>query len=146
MEAKTVIVSGSRTITDYNLVKQVIESSPWFGNILAIHVGDAKGVDKLAVRWCKENGITYHIFRAEWDEYGKAAGPIRNKEMITHGGEALIAIWDGESKGTKGMLALARKHGLPVHVEIVDWIEQKLLKRLKGEIKTATPFTGEYDV
>jgi hypothetical protein len=112
---KTVIVSGSRTITDYDVVKQVIESSPWFGSIAQVYVGDAKGVDALVVRWCKENGIGYTIFRAEWGRYGRSAGPERNGEMIQQGGEALIAVWDGESKGTKDMMRQARKHSIPVH-------------------------------
>ena len=112
---KTVIVSGSRTITDYNIVKQAIESSPWFGSIAHVYVGDAKGVDKLVLRWCRENGVSFTIFKALWRVYGRSAGPERNGDMIRHGGEALIAIWEGESKGTKDMMRQARKHSIPVH-------------------------------
>lgn len=112
---KTVIISGSRTITDYNIVKEGIESSPWFGSIAHVYVGDARGVDALVVRWCKENGITYTVFVAEWGRYGRSAGHERNGEMILHGGEALIAVWDGESKGTKNMIRQARQRNLPIH-------------------------------
>lgn len=126
MNTKTVIVSGSRTIISYKLVKEAIESSPWFGRIDTIFVGDAKGVDALVVRWCKENGITYRIFKAEWNLYGKSAGPERNREMIRAGGEALVAVWDGESKGTKNMIQQAKQHGLPTHCKIYDYVDQKL--------------------
>lgn len=115
MNTWTVIVSGSRTITDYRTVKEAIESSPWYGKIEHIFVGDARGVDALVLRWCKENGITYTRFKAEWNLYGKSAGPERNGEMIRSGGEALIAIWDGESKGTKNMMEQARRHEIPVY-------------------------------
>lgn len=116
METKTVIITGSRTITDYAAVVEAIESSPWYGSIGTVYVGDVRGVDKLALRWCKENGITYYIFRAEWEEYGKSAGPERNRDMIRFGGEAVIALWDGESKGTRNMLWEAEKAGIPCHV------------------------------
>lgn len=115
MDNVTVIISGSRTITDYELVKETIESSPWFGKIAHVYVGDAKGVDELVVRWCKESGITYRVFKAEWHVYGRSAGPERNSDMIRAGGEAVITVWDGESKGTKNMRKLAKSAGLPVH-------------------------------
>lgn len=126
MNTKTVIVSGSRTITDYQVVKEAIESSPWFGAIDTVYIGDAKGVDTLALRWCKENGITYRIFKANWGLYGRGAGPERNREMILEGGEAVVAVWDGESKGTRNMLALAKRFDLPVHPAILkDEIERR---------------------
>lgn len=118
MNTKTVIFSGSRTITDYQVVKEAIESSPWFGAIDTAYIGDAKGVDTLALRWCKENGITYRIFKANWGLYGRGAGPERNNDMILAGGEAVVAVWDGESRGTRNMLEQARRWSLPVYVKI----------------------------
>lgn len=111
-------------------MKAAIESSPWFGDIDTIFVGDAKGVDNLVVRWCKENGITYRIFRANWKLYGRSAGPERNGQMIRSGGEALIAIWDGESRGTKNMIQQAKQHELPVHVKIYDYVDQRLAENV----------------
>lgn len=111
-------------------MKEAIESSPWFGAIDTIFVGDAKGVDNLVVRWCKENGITYRIFRANWKLYGRSAGPERNGQMIRSGGEALIAIWDGESRGTKNMIQQAKQHELPVHVKIYDYVDQRLAENV----------------
>lgn len=129
MNTKTIIVSGSRGITDYRFIKEAIESSPWFGAIDHVFVGDAKGVDSLVVQWCKENGIGYTIFKADWKAYGRGAGPLRNSEMVHSGGQALVAVWDGESRGTKNMIALARKNNLPVYVKIVDYVDQKIAQR-----------------
>lgn len=112
---RTIIVSGSRTIQDYELVKGAIESSPWFGEIVHVHVGDARGVDTLTIRWCRENGITYTVFYADWDEWGRQAGPIRNQEMIDEGGEGVVLVWDGKSKGSASMKSLATKAKLPIH-------------------------------
>jgi hypothetical protein len=119
VNTKTVIIAGSRTITDYELLKQTIENSPWFGRIDTVFTGDARGVDAMAVRWAKENGITFRIFKADWSFYGRGAGPERNKDMIIHGGEALILLWDGKSKGSKNMLGLAKRFGLPFYSEVI---------------------------
>jgi hypothetical protein len=54
-------------------------------------------------------------FPADWDRYGKAAGYIRNETMAANA-EALIALWDGRSPGTKHMIDIARKKGLKVYV------------------------------
>jgi hypothetical protein len=51
----------------------------------------------------------------DWESFGKAAGPIRNEEMADNA-EALLAIWDGSSRGTISMIELARKKGLRVFV------------------------------
>lgn len=115
MNTKTVIISGTRTINDYDALDQAIKSSPWYGHIDTVFVGDAKGVDSLAVRWCKNNGITYRVFRADWSTWGKAAGPERNATMCLEGGEALILLWDGESKGSKNMKRMAKHYQIPIH-------------------------------
>lgn len=47
-------------------------------------------------------GLPYKEFPAEWDKYGNRAGPIRNKKMAVYG-DALLLIWDGESRGSKSM-------------------------------------------
>jgi len=54
-------------------------------------------------------------FPAEWNKFGKAAGPKRNKEMAI-AADALIAFWDGKSRGTKNMIELAKQKGLKVKV------------------------------
>jgi len=77
--------------------------------------GGAKGVDRLGELWAQKRNIPITRFPAEWNKYGKRAGYIRNKEMALYA-DALLAIWDGESKGTKHMIDSALEQGLWVCV------------------------------
>ena len=55
-------------------------------------------------------------FLAQWDKYGRQAGPMRNRQMAENA-DALIAYWDGESRGSKNMIEEAKKRGLKVAVK-----------------------------
>jgi len=111
-----VIIAGSREIFDYNIVKEAIEESKF--EITEVVSGTARGVDSLGERWAYEHKIPVKRFPADWDKHGKAAGIIRNSEMANYG-EALIAIWDGESRGTKNMIDTAKKKNLQVFIKII---------------------------
>lgn len=65
--------------------------------------GDAQGADTLGEEWAETFGIEVWHFPAKWEKYGKSAGFIRNAEMADHA-DALIAFWDGKSKGTAHMI------------------------------------------
>lgn len=108
-----VIVAGSRTITDYNVVKEAVESSQF--EITCIISGGARGVDDLAVEYGQRNNINVEVYRADWTKYGRSAGPIRNTEMARIA-DALIAIWDGESPGTRNMIDTAKKYKLDIYI------------------------------
>ena len=108
------IIAGGRTITDYSLVLSAIRESEF--EITEIVSGMAPGVDTLAIQYSQENNLPLAEFHADWNQYRRAAGPIRNREMAEYG-EALIAIWDGESRGTKNMIEEATKRGLKVYVK-----------------------------
>lgn len=110
------IIAGGRDIHDYQLVLDAIEESQI--PISVVVSGGAAGVDSLGERYADEMNITLHVYKADWQRHGRAAGPIRNKKMAENA-EALIAIWDGKSKGTKNMIETARKHGLLVYVKEV---------------------------
>jgi hypothetical protein len=112
-----VIIAGGRNITDYSLVLSAIRESGF--TITEVVSGMAPGVDTLAVQYAKENDLPLQQFWAEWGFYGKSAGPIRNRNMAKYG-EALIAIWDGKSRGTKNMIEEATKRNLPVYVLRTD--------------------------
>ena len=62
-----------------------------------------------------ENGWEVLSFPADWDKYGKAAGYKRNDEMARNA-DALIAFWDGKSRGTRHMIDLAKKYGLQTRI------------------------------
>ena len=108
-----VIIAGCRHFTDYELVDMAIKKSNL--DITTVISGGAKGVDRLGEIYAESMNIPLHIFEADWEKHGRAAGPIRNKKMAQHA-DALIAIWDGESRGTKNMIETARKMGLIVFV------------------------------
>lgn len=111
------IIAGSRQISDYAMVEDAISQCAWRPTVVIS--GAARGVDTLGERWAEDNGVPVERFPADWGKHGKSAGYKRNLEMVDHA-EALIAIWDGESRGTKHMIDIARRAGLKVHVEMVD--------------------------
>lgn len=85
--------------------------------------GGATGVDAAAKYYCKSfygEAISskYKEFSANWDEHGKAAGPIRNKQMAEYG-DALLLIWDGESRGSANMKKEMEKLNKPVYEVIL---------------------------
>jgi len=108
-----VIVAGSRDIQDYEIVKKAIESSGF--EVEEVVSGTARGVDRFGEQWAQETCKLITRFPASWDAYGKRAGYLRNEQMAKYS-DALVAVWDGESKGTKHMVDLAIKHGLKVFV------------------------------
>jgi hypothetical protein len=108
-----VIIAGSRGITDAETVALAVEESNF--NPTVVISGTAKGIDQLGEDWATLHNIPIEQFPADWKQYGKAAGMIRNEAMATKA-EALVAIWDGESKGTKNMIALAKKYKLKTYV------------------------------
>lgn len=107
------IIAGSRSITDYDLIFKIISESPF--SITKVISGTAKGVDQLGEKFAKEHGIDLELFPADWDKYGKKAGYLRNMEMAENA-DALIAIYDGKSKGTEHMINIAKRRGLPSFV------------------------------
>lgn len=110
------ILAGSRGIVDLEIVKQAISSSGIA--ITELVSGGARGVDTLGEMWAKENSIPIKVFKPDWNTYGKAAGPLRNIQMGDYA-EALIACWDGKSKGTNHMIDYATSKGLKVYVHLV---------------------------
>jgi hypothetical protein len=77
--------------------------------------GGARGADTLAAQWAADRGIPAEVYMADWQGQGRKAGPIRNQRMLDEGRPDLVAAFPG-GKGTAGMMALARKAGVPVIV------------------------------
>lgn len=91
-------------------------------NVTEIVSGGARGVDKFGEEIGVQYGIPVKVFPAHWDAYGKKAGFLRNAAMAEYA-DALIAIWDGKSRGTKMMIELAQKKGLPVEIYRTDEVK-----------------------
>jgi hypothetical protein len=108
-----VILAGSRTITDFATVCDAAERSGF--SISRVLSGMARGVDTLAIRYAAENGLPLDAFPAEWSRWGRAAGYRRNL-LMAENADALIAIWDGRSPGTRHMIEVAKAKGLQVFV------------------------------
>lgn len=108
-----VIIAGSRTVTDYEFVKKVIEASGF--RITRVVCGMANGVDLLGKRWAEENNIPVDKFPAKWKLYGKSAGYKRNVEMAENA-DALIAIQQNNSPGTMHMINIAKEKGLGAYI------------------------------
>lgn len=109
-----IIIAGSRTFNDYELLKKTCNSLISMEDIEIVS-GTAKGADALGEKYAKENNYSITQFPANWTKYGKSAGYKRNSEMANYA-EMLIAFWDGKSKGTKHMIDLANKNNLLVHI------------------------------
>ncbi len=105
---KTAII-GSRQITNYDLLKHATKGL----TITAIISGGANGVDKMAERYAHENGLPLTVLPADWASYGKQAGMIRNLEIVKQA-DQLIALWDGQSKGTAATIKMAKKAEKPI--------------------------------
>lgn len=113
-----IIIAGFRGFKDYKFLKEkldfFLERKAKTHKIIIIS-GTAKGADKLGEKYAKEKGYEIERFPANWDEHGKKAGYIRNSEMADHA-HALVAFWDGISKGTKHMIDLAERKELFIRI------------------------------
>ena len=107
------IIAGSRGYTEYRIVEACVDIVKI--DITEVVSGTARGVDQLGEFWAKEHEVPVKEFPADWDQFGKSAGYKRNKQMAEYA-DALIAIWDGESRGTKHMIDLAKELELKVFV------------------------------
>lgn len=112
-----VIVAGSRNINDYSMVERAIQLSPWASTITEIVSGQCQGVDLVGEQWAAIHNIPVKPFPADWNTYGKAAGPIRNQQMAKYA-DALIAIPGEKSRGTGDMISKMKLEGKPVFTYI----------------------------
>lgn len=110
-------VVGSRSIGNYDLVKEKINSiieSLCAEDDCNIHIlsGGALGVDSLAIKYAKEKGLHYEEIFPNWGLHGKGAGFVRNAK-IAEECDYLLCIWDGKSKGAKHTYDLVKKSDKP---------------------------------
>lgn len=109
-----VIVAGSRDIVDQIHVSKAIIDSGF--EVTELVSGAARGVDRLGEAWARANKIPIRRFPAYWELHGRAAGYLRNEDMAEHS-DALVAVWDGKSRGTGHMIDIARRYDLKVYVD-----------------------------
>ncbi len=111
-----VIIAGTRDFSDYQLLRDkcdaILSSKRQDSNIIVVS-GTARGADRLGERYARERGYEIRQFPADWLNDEKKAGPIRNAKMADNA-DALIAFWDGQSRGTKNMIETAKRKGLVI--------------------------------
>ena len=113
---KKVLVSGSRSFTDYKLLKDRLEYYTFELYDFAIITGGCpKGADALAAKFAFQERYLYLPIEADWDKHGKKAGPIRNQEIVNFCSVAVF-FWDGRSPGTADCLDRMKRTGKPYRV------------------------------
>jgi hypothetical protein len=105
-----IAIVGSRGFSDYYLLETTIlehlcSAKKWPIKLIS---GGAKGADTLAEQLAENFNLEIQIFLPDWDKHGKAAGFIRNTQIV-EACDFLFAFWDGESRGTKHSIDIARK-------------------------------------
>lgn len=113
-----VIIAGSRSFSDYVTLQATCDnilSQKRMTHTIVIISGTARGADTLGEQYAHERGYTIERFPADWQQYGKTAGLVRNRQMADNA-DALIVFWDSQSKGTKNMIMEAKKKGIAVRV------------------------------
>jgi hypothetical protein len=103
------LVAGSRNITDFDL-------SPYISNnVDTIICGGANGIDTLAERYADSHRISKCVIRPRYDIYGRGAPIKRNEEMVDIS-DAVLVIWDGQSKGTQHTIEYSKKTKKPITI------------------------------
>lgn len=122
-----ILVCGGRDYDDRQNVFDMLDVFNARNNLgvtLVIH-GGANGADKLAHLWACARGLRISSYPADWQKYGKRAGPIRNRQMLTEGKPDAVIVFPG-GKGTQDMMSAAIAAKVPVWhtIGLVRWGEQ----------------------
>lgn len=131
------IVAGSREFSNYDDVAMVIDkmivNKKQTHNIVIVS-GGAQGPDTLGRAYAIKNGYRVELHKADWDGIGKSAGYRRNEQMRDVA-DALLAFWDGKSKGTQHMIESMLKVNKPVRIAEVDTVYQCVNRMITYELE-----------
>lgn len=128
-----ILVTGSRDWTDrdavYHALNQICEerglnyipdehgnTMPDPSKVTVVHGACPTGADIIADDWCISADFLAERHPADWGTHGKAAGPIRNQEMVDLGADICLAFPLGASRGTRDCMRRAEAAGIPVKV------------------------------
>jgi YspA, cpYpsA-related SLOG family len=113
------LICGDRRWTNRSAIEREIRRFLNAAGGLVIIEGEAKGADSIAREVADELELTVIPFPADWERYGRAAGPVRNTQMLKEGKPDRVLAFHSNisgSKGTINMVAQARDAGIPVEV------------------------------
>lgn len=114
-----VLVCGSRNFNDYGLLERTLDEY----DITEIIEGEARGADLAAARYGEAKGIPVQRYPANWELFGRRAGPIRNSQMLKEGQpDMVVAFRFPNSRGTQNMIDQSLRKNIPVR--IIDCTEE----------------------
>ena len=121
-EEKRILIAGCRDFNNYKIATRY--SNRCLSEIkkqydLIIVSGGAKGADMLGERFANEKKLKIERYLPDWQKYGKAAGPKRNKEMAAVS-DYIIYFWDKKSRGTASTIRYGRLLDKPIRVKIIN--------------------------
>jgi hypothetical protein len=108
-----ILVCGGRDFSDRFLLFDVLDNFHGDDPVSAVIEGEAQGADLLARRWAETRKVPIFAFPADWHRYGKKAGPIRNRQMLTEGTPDLVIAFPG-GVGTRDMILQAQRARVPI--------------------------------
>lgn len=114
-----ILITGSRNHTDVQLIENAIQTHTLglqHTNVTIVSGGCPTGADHIAEEYARKQGFPLEIHHAAWTKHGRAAGPIRNQEMVDAGADVVLAFPFGESRGTWGCVRAAQTAGLTVKI------------------------------
>ena len=115
-----VLVTGSREWDAEGALRQALSAAVAAGNpdarVVIVHGDCPTGADAMAATWAKDYGFSAEPHPADWTGYGKAAGFIRNAEMVSLGADLCLAFYKqgAGNKGTNHCASRAEDAGIPV--------------------------------
>lgn len=108
-----VAIVGSRNIRAMREVERAVEQSGF--EVTEVISGGANGVDTLAEQYAQQHDLTLTVYPPDWKQYGRSAGYRRNVEIVL-AADAVIAVWNGSSPGTRHTMNLATFYNKPLYV------------------------------
>lgn len=108
-----VLVCGGRHYANREVLFKVLDLAHDANPIECLIHGAARGADALADEWASDRGVFRQPFPADWEAFGNAAGPMRNRRMLVTGKPHLVIAFPGGA-GTADMVRKARLAGVPV--------------------------------
>ena len=115
---KRVVIAGCRDYNNYEKARLFIDrciSNIVKDNNIIIVSGGAQGAYTIGERYAKEKGFKIERYPADWEKYGRSAGPRRNKQMAEIS-DYVICFWNGKSKGTKSLIDFTKRANKPLRI------------------------------
>ena len=114
-----ILITGSRDWTDRGMIRRALcraghDAGVHPQEVTVVHGGCPTGADKIADEVAREFGCRVEKVEADWKAHGKAAGPLRNQEMVDRGADKCLGFPLGESRGTRDCMRRAAEAGIPV--------------------------------